>query len=146
MVKWLFGRLLDYVSTSNHYRWFIHQHTIHINNRTNNVRYELYKIPISLLHLVFPTFITFVFGVRAFLVLHYKFLFVTPYSRLLFFTELMNEDFRDYIEYCILFWSINHVLHTFYVLRAHIVKYKFFAVLVCELDDPFGITPKALGY
>ena len=143
--SYIFEMTIGHMNTSYHYKKFVHHHQIHINNEFHNRQYKSYRIPISFVHLVFPTMISLIFGARAFLVLYYKAHINTQFLRLLLFTEFIPKDVRDFLEVCLLLWSLFPVLHSMYAMRLNILKYKFFAVLACNPDDKYGITPDVLG-
>lgn len=144
IINKIYTNICYYVSVSNHYSQFVHENQIHINNRINNRQYDSYKLPISFVDLVFPTFICFSFGFRAFLVLYYIPYINTPLLTVQFFGAIFTEDVRYYTELNIFFWSVLHTLHSIYTLWMEINRYKFFAVIVCDSGD-CGITHANLG-
>ena len=141
----VYNAVYNHVYSYNERIHFVQQNRIFYGNYRNNRKLEGTKFPLSYIHVVIPTVLSFLHCMRAITVQNFPQWFDTPLMRLRFFTEIIYPSIRNNYETCVIFWTLYQVLHTVYVLRCDIVRFTFLAALVFGNEPEDGITPRDLG-
>ena len=142
----VYNAVYNHVYSYNERVQFVQQNRLFYGNYRNNRKLEGTKFPLSYIHVVIPTVLSFLNFLRAFIVVCFPQWLNTPLMRLRFLTEIIYPSIRNNYETCVIFWALYQMLHTVYVLRCDIVRFTFLAALVFGNEPEDGITPSDLGW
>ena len=141
----VYNAVYNHIFNYNQHIVFVQQNRIFYGNHHSNRLFEGKRIPLSIVHVVIPTILTALNCMRSIIVQYCPQCFNTPLMRLQFFTGILYPSVRNIFEIPVCGWTLNHVLHTVYVLRCDIVRFSFFAALVFGNEPDDKIAPSDLG-